>query len=103
MEGWRQAGRQSGRQAGRQAGRELYAHESSHGVRAPSLLSSLPPSLILSDTLTHTCAYSHRGGGVGVPEAEEARLEMIAASLVAAVRAGSAQAMPSRISLERGY
>ena len=101
MEGWRDGGRQAGNRAGRQAG--SFMRMNLHMVCAlpPSFPPSLPPSSSL--THAHTCAYSHRGGGVGVPEAEEARLEMIAASLVAAVRAGSAQAMPSRISLERGY
>jgi hypothetical protein len=45
----------------------------------------------------------HRGGAVGVPEAEAARLEMIAASLVSAGFAGKVEAMPFRISLASGY
>ena len=45
----------------------------------------------------------HRGGAVGVPEAEAARLEMIAASLVSAGFAGRVEAMPFRMSLASGY
>ena len=61
-------------------------------------------------TLTHPHALTdnlvmspHRGGAVGVAEAEQARLKMLAHSLLVAAREGRVSAMPFRMCLEKGY
>eukprot|EP00277_Geminigera_cryophila_P014055 CAMPEP_0179449762 /NCGR_PEP_ID=MMETSP0799-20121207/33630_1 /TAXON_ID=46947 /ORGANISM="Geminigera cryophila, Strain CCMP2564" /LENGTH=253 /DNA_ID=CAMNT_0021242973 /DNA_START=79 /DNA_END=840 /DNA_ORIENTATION=- len=69
-----------------------------------SEITSTPPSRKCDfSQLDNLVMSPHRGGGVGVKEAEDARLDMIAASLVSAGSVGRVDAMPSRINLEKGY